>query len=127
MEIGRTFVTTVFTSSMTERIKSMDCLLDIYDLSEQGVLALIGVDFISALKDQQVVDLLQKSGVENAKVNPIKVILMPGDTLYVVNPDVSREDRKNNNIPEHITITVTKYKVKKKEAFVKEYLEKKLG
>lgn len=116
----RTFVTSVITDSMLEKVRSMDVVVDVQAV-DQGIESLKNVDFISALKDEALVKALKEKGVET-KVNPIRVMLLPGDVLYVINPGIKLYNLGDGELPKYSTITMTRYEVFTKADFVKKYI-----
>ena len=104
----RIFLTTVISSSMLQELFKGDFSLQFVPVNE-GIEILKDIDFISALKDEAVVNFLNKKGIDKAVLNPEEYIeLFPGDTLYVINPKTSREARRGKELPDHTIMTITK-------------------
>lgn len=120
----RTFVTSVITDSMLEKVRSMDVVIDVIAVDE-GIEGLRGVEFISALKDEALVKTLVEKGID-AEVNPIKVTLLPGDVLYVINPGVRLYNLSDGELPKYSTITMTRYEIFTKADFIKKYISETL-
>ena len=120
----RTFVTSVITDSMLEKVRSMDVVIDVNTVDE-GIEGLRGVEFISALKDEALVKALVEKGID-AEVNPIKVTLLPGDVLYVINPGVRLYNLSDGELPKYSTITMTRYEIFTKADFIKKYISETL-
>lgn len=120
----RTFVTSVITDSMLEKVRSMDVVIDVNAVDE-GIDGLKGVEFISALKDEALVKALVEKGID-AEVNPIKVTLLPGDVLYVINPGVRLYNLSDGELPKYSTITMTRYEIFMKADFIKKYISETL-
>ena len=120
----RTFVTSVITDSMLEKVRSMDVVIDVNAVDE-GIDGLKGVEFISALKDEALVKALIEKGID-AEVNPIKVTLLPGDILYVINPGVRLYNLSDGELPKYSTITMTRYEIFMKADFIKKYISETL-
>lgn len=120
----RTFVTSVITDSMLEKVRSMDVVIDVNAVDE-GIDGLKDVEFISALKDEALVKALVEKGID-AEVNPIKVTLLPGDVLYVINPGVRLYNLSDGELPKYSTITMTRYEIFMKADFIKKYISETL-
>ena len=104
----RIFLTTVISSSMLSELFRSDTCLQFVPVKE-GIDILKNMDFISALKDEAIVNFLNKKGINKAVLNPEEYIeLFPGDTLYVINPKTSREARRDKELPDHTVMTITK-------------------
>lgn len=120
-ENGRVILTNVLTESMMRELRSIDGVITVHAVSD-GLNSLRDKKVLSALKDEALVKALNEKGID-VKVNPIKVTLLPGDTLFVINPGVKLYELKDEEIPEYSTITLTQYDIYSKKEYEKKMLE----
>ena len=107
---GRQIITNVLTESMMRELRSIGGVIVVHAVGE-GVEELRGRKLLSALKDEALVKALNERGID-VSVNPIKVTLLPGDTLFVINPGVKMHELpRDAEIPEYSTITLTQYDI----------------
>lgn len=116
----RIFVTSVITNSMMEKVRSMDVVINVESVDE-GIDGLKNVEFISALKDEALINALREKGIY-AEINPIKISLLPGDTVYVIDPGIKLYNLYDSELPKYSTITITKYEIITKSEFIKKYV-----
>lgn len=108
----RRFLSTVLTASMTETAKGCDLKID---KETHTIDILKGKNFISALTNEALANYLQSQGIQDAKVSPkTRISLQPGDELFIINPNIKlHELSPGEALPEHVTVTVTRYEVTK--------------
>lgn len=113
MKRSRSFLTTTgFTASMIEKARGLDLSIDGELLTVDDIK---GIEFISALKDIRLSEYLIENGVPSATLGPIKIYPQAGDTIYMVNPGISLHDLRDDKLPSHVSITITRMKVMKKQ------------
>lgn len=100
---GRKYISTNFSPSMIERCSGVD-----FDRSL--VLSdLKGIDFISSLTNRPLSNFLQEKGISaTCGDKKVKIILLPGDELYLINPNLKLHEMEGEELPSATTITITK-------------------
>ena len=121
MEKGRVFVTTVMTDNMCELLKPIKAVVTVEAVAE-GVDCLKDINFISALKDEALVKALKERGID-IELNPIKVKLLPGDTVYVINPGVRLYDLGDKDQKKSTSMAVAKYCIYNQSEYIKTCLD----
>lgn len=122
----RNFVTSVLADNMLAKARMKNgCVLEMSTVRPED---LRGIELISAIRSKAISGTMyEKYGVE-VRVNPVKIQLLPGDTVYVLNVvGVANVNSYENEeiLPEQATIEVAKYGVFSKKEFIKRILSSK--
>ena len=122
----RNFVTSVLADNMLAKARVKDgCVLEMSTVKPED---LRDIELISALRSKAISGTLyEKYGVD-VRVNPVKIQVLPGDTIYVLNvvgvANVNSYETEDI-LPEQATIEVAKYEVFSKKEFIKKILSSK--
>lgn len=115
----RVFIASRFTENMlSKKAKSLGCVISTSQSSFDELRN--EPNLISALKNQSLVNTLCKKYGVKVQFSPIKFQLIPGDVLFTVAPSelIYELARLDEELPDHVTLTVSKYEVLKKEDFI---------
>lgn len=119
--MSRVFLTSVISATMFSEIRAMDTVIYVSTVKE-GPEILKDLKFTSVLKEGPIVECLKKRFGIIVEPNPIRITLLPGDVVYVINPGGKTVNL--DELPEYSSVTLTKYEVFDRVDFIKRELEK---